>query len=437
MQDENSAGTPVQDNGISLGDIFRTIAVRKWLALIIAAVITVAGTLAIYLGYNRMKQQYILEFSLVLPGIDINSAVYTYPDGKTLQYADIVSSETLTAVKLSEKKFSDINVKSIVTKGDISVIRTVSEKQDEVIYRLSVNADVFPSESLAADFLKAVVNVPREYVAQMNLDYDVYLSLSAQAEDYEGQLGLLVSQLDYLIKQYNSLIKTYGENVVANGKTLSSQLNEINSYKNKNTLGTLLSKVKNEGILKSEELVDKLALKKVDYQRQLDIAQATLDNLLKGSASGSGTVYLDANVIKEQSDLVETLKQQIADVDKYIASGKVDATFEQNYIKPQYEILQQLTEGLSRSVVEVYDKSSSVAYVNAGVIKTVGGYGLIVSVLLSLIVGVIVALIVAYFVGKHTLAKRRAASSGSVAVPQEQVLQAAVTEDEPDRKDNE
>lgn len=424
MQDENNAAvTPVKEDedGVSLRDIFKTIALYKWVALIIAAVIAVAGTLVINFGYNRLKQQYVAEFTLVLPGMDNASAVYTYPDGKTFQYADMVSVEALTDVKeAGGNKFADVDVNKVVTKGDISVIRNYNAETNEVSYRLSVDANSMPSEYVATEFLKAVINAPREYVADMTVNYDVYISRSVEADDYERQIELLIYQLNYIQTQYEALVKNYGEFVVANGRTLSSQLNEVNSYVNKNELGLLLTRVKEESILKSADLVDNLRLQEKDYERQLRIAETTLNNLLNGSEGGSvsdgkGNTYLDASVIKEQSDLVGELKQTLTDIQNYISKNNVDTAFETSFIKPQQEILEQFTRGLSKAVVEVYDKSSSVAFLNAGAVKAEGGMGLLTGFILSLVVGIIIALIVAYALGKHKLDKVAAQKPSAAA----------------------
>ena len=69
------------EGGITIGQIFRTIFSQKWLALIIAAVITLAGTLGLYfLGKN--DETYSVSFVLQLPNTgEATSSAYTYPDG--------------------------------------------------------------------------------------------------------------------------------------------------------------------------------------------------------------------------------------------------------------------------------------------------------------------------------------------------------------------
>ena len=123
-------------NGISLRDIFKTIFTQKWLALIIAVVITVGGVLAIQLGYNNGQKYYTSQFSLVLPEDDNEGTRYTYPDGVPFQYADMIAYKSLNAVKKSDERFTDIDIDSIAKKGAISISREVNEEK-ETTYTLN------------------------------------------------------------------------------------------------------------------------------------------------------------------------------------------------------------------------------------------------------------------------------------------------------------
>lgn len=199
-------------NGISLRDIFKTIFTQKWLALIIAVVITVGGVLAIQLGYNNGQKYYTSQFSLVLPEDDNEGTRYTYPDGVPFQYADMIAYKSLNAVKKSDERFADIDIDSIAKKGAISISREVNEEK-ETTYTLTVKASYFPNSGIARDFIVALANVPVKYLSTMDADYDVYLALYEDAEDYESEISLLNSQLDYVVGQFKELIDSYGGKV--------------------------------------------------------------------------------------------------------------------------------------------------------------------------------------------------------------------------------
>ena len=87
-----------EEGGISIGDIFRTILSCKWLALVIAAVITIGGAVGLYF-YGASKQEYAVTFVMYMPGSGNSPVSYTYPDGTRFHFTDLVSVENLQRVK--------------------------------------------------------------------------------------------------------------------------------------------------------------------------------------------------------------------------------------------------------------------------------------------------------------------------------------------------
>lgn len=395
MQEEQSE--------ISFADIFKTIFVQKWLALAVAVVITVACTLGIYFLGNGSKRVYEMRFSLVLPNNN-NDAVYTYPDGTKMHYSDFISYTSLN--RAAEMSGINVDVRRLINNGDISITREVSEYED-VTYAVTAKSEYFASYDCGRQFLAAVAHLPVSTLSSMPLDYDVYLTLASQADDYESEIGLLISQLESLEAELDSLIKTYGGQVIAGGKSLSAHFNEIKAYSDKGTLNVLLTRVKDEAIVKSEKAKEKYRVQKIKLQREYDVAKATLDNLLAVKQSGeTSPIIVDAAVIKAQSDLVEKLFYELKDVEKYLTEGVVDTTFETQNIKPEYEAIKEFTDGLNQIVVEVYNKTASVSFTKANVISVEGGTGLLTSIVISLVLGVVIALIVGFIAGKITLDRR-------------------------------
>ena len=408
MQEENS--------GISLRGIFETIGVQKWIALIVAVVITLAVTLAIQLGYNQTSAKYVTEFTLILPGGYTGNAVYTYPDGTTFHYANMTSYKSLYEIKQSDERFSAINIDKMVEKGGMSVERVVETTKDEetteVFFRISAASKYFANESVAKEFLSAVAKAPADYLQHMHLDLDVFTALSRQADDYVNQIDLLNSQLDFILDEYKSLIESYGGNFVVDGKTLSSYYNEVLAYNNKNTLNIYLTKVKDEALLKDERSRAIYAMSRASLQRQLTVAEITLENLKSSSQSGSTTVLGEVSVIKTQSDYVENLRLQIKDATKFSEDGVVDGgKFESEYLAPEYETIEKFTDTCESVVTVVYDKTSAVSFQKVNIVSLEGGWSMTKSLLVSLVIGIVVALIVGYIAGYITIKKREKAEN--------------------------
>ncbi len=425
-----------ETKGITIGDIFKTIAVKKWITLIIAAVIAVGVILSIQLGYNRTQARYVTEFAIVLPDGYTGTSVYTYPDGTTFHYTDIISRKNLLAVKNSnEEEFKSIDIDRIVEDGDMNIERIVeavseTSQTTEVYYRLSVSTKYFHDYGKARAFLSKLVNYPIEYLSTMKIDSDVFLTLSKEAEDYESQIELLISQLEYIKAQYENIIKINGGNFVVDGKTLSAYNNEVVAYYNINRLNALLADVRDKGILKNEQSRSNYVIKKVDVNRQFDIANETLTNLQ--TYIGQGIV--DAATIKAQSDLVANLNQRMQDIDRFIISTTVDeeGNYEKEYINPQYDKIQHFTDTYERVVVVAYEKASTISFKIAKVLTTEGGMGVTTSVLLGIVVGVIIALISGYIIGRITLTKRAEAieKTGSSQPVQQETEQPVASEEE-------
>ena len=191
----------------------------------------------------------------------------------------------------------------------------------------------------------------------------------------------------------------------------------------------MLADVRDKGILKNEQSRSNYVIKKVDVNRQFDIANETLTNLQ--TYIGQGIV--DAATIKAQSDLVANLNQRMQDIDRFIISTTVDeeGNYEKEYINPQYDKIQHFTDTYERVVVVAYEKASTISFKIAKVLTTEGGMGVTTSVLLGIVVGVIIALISGYIIGRITLTKRAEAieKTGSSQPVQQETEQPVASEE--------
>ena len=233
------------EGGITLGYIFRTVFSQKWLALIIAAVITVAGALGLYF-MGKSGTVYSVSFVLQLPKTgEASTTSYTYPDGESFYFTDLISYENLMQVA-SRKDFEGIDVETMVKSNDISIIRSVDKLDEDskdgvydLNYTVKVKAKYFENEDKARSFIEAITAFPREYISQMNINYDQSLTSSKSAVTYDEQLTLLKNQAQYIQSKYGALIGAYGnEFVVGDGRTLGQCKNEVDAYVAKDLFGS-------------------------------------------------------------------------------------------------------------------------------------------------------------------------------------------------------
>ncbi|MDE7083162.1 MAG: hypothetical protein K2O89_05615 [Clostridia bacterium] len=415
-----------EKSGITLREICRTIWLRKWVALIVAVAVALVCAISLYYGYNYRVKNYVMEFSLNLPGDD-NGVVYIYPDGSQLYYTDMTSMNTLKAVKNTDEAFADIDVEEMATKGHINIERNIKVLVDdnlnasayrEITYTITAKASCFSSANQAKRFLAEVANIPADYLNSMEINYGVYLPLIEKAEDYEDVIGFLKNQLDDIQDKYDELIETYGGSFVIdeNGKTLLAYSQELKAYNSSSSLNDLLTEARTNFYVKENSTVD-YSLKKKELQNELSKANETLkklESVYAGSESGS-TVVLDTSVLKAQYDLIYDLNYQIE-----ILDGYSQGTFNKEYddkIQEAISMVEAFTDSYSATSAIVYCNASSVVYVQPGIIEVTGEMGLTKIFLLSVIIAVIVALIAAYVAGYYKIKALNSAKSTEESEP--------------------
>lgn len=390
-----------EEKGVSLADIFRMIFSQKWLALIIAAAITVIGVLGFTYIYNPRASVYTVRYKLNLPG-GSNGSYYKYPDGAIMYFNSIVSEESIQTIIGGNANFKEHikDVDKMIERGDISfTVEQASENGNnsdaERQFVLSAKKRYFSNDRTAREFLTEIASIPVKYLKDMKIDTDMYLNIASNALDYETEIENIVSQIDYLRNEYRTLINNYGYSfTVENGRTLQYYLLELETFLDNQVIDNLLTRIRTGNFIKSESLRAKYELDLIALEREYNKAYATLENLLKVTTTDS----TNAQVIKTQSDLVETLRYKKEDLTNYIQNGVVNEE-----IGLEIETIAATVRGYTNRyetvINSVYDKLSFITFADINVITVEGGRGLATTVILSLLAGIIVALIVAFIVG--------------------------------------
>lgn len=433
-----------EEGGVTIGEIFRTIFSQKWLALIIVAAITVVGTLGLYFT-NKLSEVYSVSFVLQLPNTgEATSTSYTYPDGDSFYFTDLISSENLKAVA-SREGFSDINIDKMVKKGDISIVRTIDKLDEEstegvydLNYTIKVKSKYFSDEDQARDFVEAITAFPREHVISMSIDYDYSLTSSKASITYEEQLADLKDQALYIQDKYEELVKSYGDEfVVQTGRTLASYMKEVDAYIEKDLFAALQARADKNGYIKSANAKYQYESQLQAIQHELELAENTRDELLKYADKGS-VIYDEIITISKE---IAELKQKEKFLNNYINALK-NAT--QSYEDPIEDFIRELgeleatvtkfTEEIKPIASFIYGRVTKINYFSTKVVEVENTRGIVFSAAISLIVGIVVAAIVAYIVGRNKQKNAKAARTEKGSSYEEAHLQAAAA-DADDKKD--
>lgn len=421
-----------REGGITIGQIFRTIFSQKWLALIIAAAITLIGTLGLYYMGKR-SEVYSVSFVLHLPDADSESSVsYIYPDGSRFYYTDLVSYDNLKEVA-SREGFEGIKVDKMHKNGDVSISVNNSSQSGDVSlsYTVSVKAKYFKSKSAARSFIDELISLPAEHIGSMYINYDKSLTAAKSIITYDRQLDKLKEQAEFILEKYDSFIKLYGTDlVIKDGKILGYYQAQLETFLNKNsTLDNLKTWALSNKYVMGDDDGNPLKASIEQYEADIltkkakrDEIQHALDTLYAGT-DGQTSVIVDATVLEYALQL-EQLKKEIEYYEKDEGNYKFNADFDKAVNEAEARVEAFTTEFATISSI-VYQNNTTVSYHSTKIVEVSGGRGIAMSLIISLVLGLIVAAIVAYIVG---YSKQKKAASKESAV---------VTADTEDKKDKE
>ncbi len=422
-----------ENKELSFGGIIRTILSRKFLALIIMVAITLAGTLALYFGYNAAKNQYESSFTINFPVTD--GGLIEYPDGKSRNYRDFVSEENLKKVKATSVTLKDIDVSKMIKEGGISIAQQSGNKSS---FTIKVKTYYFSSENVAEQFIDSIVHtVTRDL--QNNIDKNA----ESVRKGFENSLGnerkveFLSKQIDYFTARFNGIENMSTEALV-----------EIDSLTY--TLKALKGSLHTHFYESDVDALKSFVSVRVELKRQLESAQAVLDNLMKAGANasadstGSSVIIQGADIVY-YTQKVDSLTKEISDLENYLEPYKVS--------EGQYSIPEQITDknnekfdnslsGVLDGVCELSTKYEAehwlyypaVSY-DGQRVNLVYGFKLVYCIIISLLVGIIVAAIVAYAVARRS-EKKSAVNAAENAEPADVEIKEVEVKEDGESKEN-
>ncbi len=430
------------EGGISLGYIFRTIFSQKWLALIIAVVVTLAGTLGLYF-WGRSDLNYSVSFVSKIPGSGSSPLEFVFPDGKEFRYETMVSLEKLEEAQKQSASFKNIKINEMYEKGDISINRVLAEtvagsKEYEATYVITAKAKYFKSGIIARDFLRELTQFPTRYLKEMTINFDRSLEVSRTAIQYDKQLDYLSEQVNFLNAEYNKFITEYtGNFMVKDGKTLNYYQAQLQTFLDRGDIARLKNEALEKSYVKADENGQPLASAIAKYTSEKDekiraraVIEKALEEALKllASSGGQSSVIIDTEAIMQYTMQIAQLDKDLEYIQNFIDNKNTDADFDKQVdaIEKQIEVF---TNDFTEIASTVYETKTTVSFLNTSIITVSGGRGIISSLIISFVAGVVLACIVAYIVGWSRSSKKASKKAECVPVYGEARLQAAVTSD--------
>lgn len=405
----------IEDEGVTLGQIFRAMFHNKIRLLIVGITTLIVVFIFITLGYNKNSKTYVAKFKYS----DINIANGHYSDGSPFNTLDLVN--LLEDVKNSnEVKYSNVDVDKIVAHNAMTITEeiTVNKAEDEKEeteyitshYTLIFAAKYFPDYNTAKSFIIDLINYPilKSNSMVSEIVFDENLTLFDSSNIYSSQINYLTNQENMILSGYESLISTYGD-LVIDGKKLSSRVSEINLYFNNNQLAMLSDEVQQNGYIKDlDGYRNTLETQKYNLTLELKSNQAKLDQLIDDRNSliekATSTSSLQTLDLSTYNNAIITLTQRNVDInqeieviDRYLNSSEtytpeLKANFEARLTSFRTK-LAELTTDYKNCYLKAIE-NYNVYYNDASKVVGTGGLSITVSFALSVLAGLVVACIV-------------------------------------------
>ncbi|MDE7384237.1 MAG: hypothetical protein K2M84_00615, partial [Anaeroplasmataceae bacterium] len=181
-----------KEEGLSLGEIFHVLFIKKWLLLAVTLVITLFGVIFVQFLYNPGKVEYQATFQVKFPDAFKveNDSTRHYPDGTEFLYQELISLDNLKKAQAKDESFASINVEKMKRNNGISIQEYEATINNEPvkteIYSIFILKKYFSSSEQAADFFEALIDIPVETILEKSklIDYDRYLKQFDSLSDY-------------------------------------------------------------------------------------------------------------------------------------------------------------------------------------------------------------------------------------------------------------
>lgn len=232
VEDKNNAN--VQEDEISLMDIWNKIWENKFLIIIIVAVITGLGVVTLFFS-NKSSIYVETSFSYDFISLDKNE----FLDGTFFNYRKLLDPIFLEQVKQTDPEFADLNVEKLVNDNN-TVIKLNETKDKEGIltdryYTLQLPIKYFNNDTrLSHSFINAIHNHFLEYAKASNRELGIYNYFnpnpSIEFDERNDIKDLTFDELINIVKNQHTLIDKGYKNLIGEALQEEDQQSNVPKY---------------------------------------------------------------------------------------------------------------------------------------------------------------------------------------------------------------
>ena len=399
---------------MTLGEIFKVALKRIWWIVGATALALIIVVLVTQLWYNKGAQTYSLQYDIIYPYSDNGK----YPDGSDFLSADIISLDTLNAVKQRGELFSGLDVEKMVGEDDISIESASSQGVHGSFvrsFKFKVVSKYFRSEKQAVAFMQAVATYPIDRVNEIidGKNYGVYFVAYENAGTYQDKIDALLSQKDYIVTSYENL-SDYGDAVKVNLARLGNIFTTQEQQLLCDEISTNLYVLNPERyIVECEHTMEAISKQMAENQKIIDALIKARDNEWEGSQLSRAAVQDDASEVdkwnsydakiaeyvvkntelQNQYDEIVSTKEKAK---KCLVEGSAEYTAKKAFdekLEGYCNALKEATETLKSVSKKIYRDNSRVIY-SGNKVQLDGGIGAVLGAVLGAVIGLIVSVVV-------------------------------------------
>ncbi len=433
-----------ENREIRLIDIVKVCLRFKYVIIAITLAVCILGTLFIQVFYNKENRRYVSNFALYyseLPAI-VNT------DGSV----NFASDEIVDALKENDalksidfNRFKEGNMGIMIDRNwteDRLLYANFPYKIDAFYYTMAIRTHNFSSEEQALIYVeaiaKAAISSNREKIE--SLKFDNYLRQVDTAESFEKEMSYLQNQASSITASYDKLIEIYKDSlVVVGGDTLRNRLDDIKIRYNQMNFTELREMSERNSYVKFFEVLDEDGNPTGNYEaspvykssvnEQLNSKKEELEkievrrleaearvNAPSGNATIDSAAYNDLKTLTlEKQELEKDIERLAKSQEKMsqVVSEDNAAILETKELREKLtaykQELSELLEIYKQDILYIYDQDSRVIFESSKIIEIDGGFGLIISVLLTFVIGFVLSLLVVFFINTFKKSKKEMA----------------------------
>ena len=381
----------MEDQGLSLMDVWKLILKKKIIGFISFGFVTILCFILILFVYNPLRGSYEATFYYKWYGIENNK----YANGMVFNYYDIISLESLEEVKKENTAYQSIDVEALADSINIEVIKEN--------YIITASSSYFQSDAQAKAFLTDLIELPYQKALHLNFDFKANLVGYERSKKLTSKLDYLENQLNVVLNGYKNMISYFGD-IEIDGTYLSSLYRNAEAFSSNNALSEYkyiayqnyyMTKEEYETIVKEQEAL--LTEQNLLRERK----KVLLESLSNIYTNSNGNTYMDTSIANYLNSL-HTLDSRLMTIDESLrliegaSTGKYNEQESSLFLEQldEYkEELDSLSSEYTNSVNQVLEENT---IFNLQSIKTKGKISFILAVPVSILLGIVSGLGIAF-----------------------------------------